>query len=310
MSRPSAITLKQLRALSAIHDRGSVTLAAETLQLTVPAVSTQLKLLAQNIGTKLVLRNSDGRTELTLQGLQVLATINKIDTALERCFQSIDAINSGKSGLVTLGVVSTGKYYAPSILALAKQELPDVQINLIIGNRQQIIAALEDHSMDLVIMGRPPRHPEVDSILLGDHPHVLIAPPDHPLAGKRDILPQEILSETIIMRERGSGTRILMERFLDRIGEGDTYDSIEFNSNETIKQAAIAGLGIALISAHTVSDALAEGRIVTLDLPGLPIIRRWFLVRAVDARQTPVSRRVREFLAENAKSFLPAYDTN
>jgi LysR family transcriptional regulator, low CO2-responsive transcriptional regulator len=310
MSRPSAITLKQLRALSAIHDRGSVTLAAETLQLTVPAVSTQLKLLAQNIGTKLVLRNSDGRTELTLQGLQVLATINKIDTALERCFQSIDAINSGKSGLVTLGVVSTGKYYAPSILALAKQELPDVQINLIIGNRQQIIAALEDHSMDLVIMGRPPRHPEVDSILLGDHPHVLIAPPDHPLAGKRDILPQEILSETIIMRERGSGTRILMERFLDRIGEGDTYDSIEFNSNETIKQAAIAGLGIALISAHTVGDALAEGRIVTLDLPGLPIIRRWFLVRAVDARQTPVSRRVREFLAESAKSFLPAYDTN
>jgi LysR family transcriptional regulator, low CO2-responsive transcriptional regulator len=307
MSRPSAITLKQLRALSAIHERGSVTLAAETLQLTVPAVSTQLKLLAQNIGTKLVVRNSDRRTELTLQGLQVLATINKIDTALERCFQSIDAINSGKSGLVTLGVVSTGKYYAPSILALAKQELPDVQINLIIGNRQQIIAALEDHSMDLVIMGRPPRHPEVDSILLGDHPHVLIAPPDHRLAGKRDILPHDILSETIILRERGSGTRILMERFLDRIGEGDTYDSIEFNSNETIKQAAIAGLGIALISAHTVSDALAEGRIVTLDLPGLPIIRRWFLVRAVDAPQTPVSRRVRDFLAENADAFLPAY---
>jgi LysR family transcriptional regulator, low CO2-responsive transcriptional regulator len=307
MSRPSAITLKQLRALSAIHERGSVTLAAETLQLTVPAVSTQLKLLAQNIGTKLVVRNSDRRTELTLQGLQVLATINKIDTALERCFQSIDAINSGKSGLVTLGVVSTGKYYAPSILALAKQELPDVQINLIIGNRQQIVAALEDHSMDLVIMGRPPRHPEVDSILLGDHPHVLIAPPDHRLAGKRDILPHDILSETIILRERGSGTRILMERFLDRVGEGDTYDSIEFNSNETIKQAAIAGLGIALISAHTVSDALAEGRIVTLDLPGLPIIRRWFLVRAVDAPQTPVSRRVRDFLAENADAFLPAY---
>jgi len=101
-----------------------------------------------------------------------------------------------------------------------------------------------------------------------------------------------------------------MERYLDRIGEGTTYDSIEFNSNETIKQAAIAGLGIALISAHTVSDALAEGRIVTLDLPGLPIIRRWFLVRAVGAQESPASMRVREFLAANAENFLPAYGGN
>lgn len=310
MSHPQAVTLKQLRALSVVHDCGSVTLAAERLNLTVPAVSTQLKILAQNIGTKLIERTSDGRSTLTLQGQQVLDTISKIDSALDHCFQSIDAINNGMSGLVTLGVVSTGKYYAPSILALAKQHLPDVRINLVIGNRQQMIAGLEDHSLDIAIMGRPPRQPEVESVALGDHPHILIAPPGHHLAGRSDISPVELLAETIISREPGSGTRILLERYLDQVGEGATYDSIEFSSNETIKQAAIAGLGIALISAHTVKDALAEKRVVTLDLPGLPIVRQWFLVRAVSARETPVSKRIRDFLAENSNVYLPVYSAN
>ena len=305
MSRPESITLKQLRALSAVHERGSVTAAADRLHLTVPAVSTQLKLLAENIGAKLLVRTSDGKTRLTLQGQQVLATIDRIDSTLEHCFKSVDAINSGKSGLATLGVVSTGKYYAPTILALAKRSLPDVRIDLIIGNRQDIISGLEDHTFDIAIMGRPPRRPVVDSDVLGDHPHILIAPPDHPLAGRCDITPAELLAETFILREPGSGTRILMERYLDRIGEGFVYDTIEFNTNETIKQAVIAGLGIALISAHTVRDGLTAGRIVTIDMPGMPIIRQWYLVRAVSAGETPVAQKVRRFLTENSNRFLP-----
>lgn len=307
MSRHYAITLKQLRALSSVHERGSITMAAEKLNLTVPAVSTQLKLLAQNVGATLLARTSEGGTVLTPHGQQVLTAINKIDAALAHCLQSIDAMNGGLSGLVTLGVVSTGKYYAPSILALAKDTLPDVRIKLAIGNRQQMISGLEDHSIDIVIMGRPPRQPAVESISLGENPHVLIAPPEHPLAGKRNISLDILRAETMIFREPGSGTRILMERYLDRIREEAAYESIEFNSNEAIKQAVIAGLGIALISAHTVQDALKDGRIVTLDLPGLPIIRQWFLVRALSAKETPVSRRVRDFLEKNSKKFLPAY---
>jgi LysR family transcriptional regulator, low CO2-responsive transcriptional regulator len=168
-----------------------------------------------------------------------------------------------------------------------------------------MLAGLEDHSIDIVIMGRPPRYPVVEAVALGDHPHVLIAPPDHPLASSTDIDPDVLLSETFILREPGSGTRILMERFLDRIGEGTPYESIVFNTNETIKQAVIAGLGIALISAHTVSDALAEGRIVTINMPGLPIIRQWFLVRVASAEKTPVARLVHEFMVSQNGSFLP-----
>ncbi|MGE4610278.1 MAG: LysR family transcriptional regulator [Paracoccaceae bacterium] len=305
MTQMNAITLKQLRALAAVDERGSITAAADLLNLTVPAVSTQLKQLEANIGAELLVRASDGKGTITRQGLKVLATIKQIESALNNCAKTIDSINSGKSGLVTLGVVSTGKYFAPSLVALAKKQLPDIRVNLIIGNRRHIISALEDQSVDLAIMGRPPRFPAVESVALGDHPHIMIAPPDHPLVGTRDISPERLLAETFIMREAGSGTRILMERFLDRHGEGLTYDRIDFNTNETIKQAVIAGLGIAMISAHTVTDALTAGRIATIDMPGLPIVRQWHLVRPINAALTPVTEKVREFLITLNGSFLP-----
>lgn len=305
MTQINAITLKQLRALAAVDQRGSITAAADLLNLTVPAVSTQLKQLEANIGAKLLVRASDGKGTITRQGLKVLSTIKQIESALNNCAKTIDSINSGKSGLVTLGVVSTGKYFAPSLVALAQKQLPDIRVNLIIGNRRHIISALEDQSVDLAIMGRPPRFPAVESVALGDHPHIMIAPPDHPLVGTRDISTERLLAETFIMREAGSGTRILMERFLDRHGEGLTYDRIDFNTNETIKQAVIAGLGIAMISAHTVMDALTTGRIVTIDMPGLPIVRQWHLVRPTNAALTPVTEKVREFLITLNGSFLP-----
>ncbi|MEO1920182.1 MAG: LysR family transcriptional regulator, partial [Paracoccaceae bacterium] len=295
--------MKQLRALSAVDARGSITAAADMLNLTVPAVSTQLKHLEANIGAELVVRASDGNGSITQQGQEVLATIKRIESALNNCMKAIDSINSGKSGLVTLGVVSTGKYFAPSLVALAKKQLPDIRVDLVIGNRRHIISALEERSIDLAIMGRPPRFPAVESVALGDHPHIMIAAPDHPLVTTRDISTKRLLTETFIMREAGSGTRILMERFLDRRGEGLTYDRIEFNTNETIKQAVIAGLGIALISAHTVMDALAAGRIETIDMPGLPIVRKWHLVRPSSAAQSPVTEKVREFLVALKGSF-------
>jgi len=305
MTQMNAVTLKQLRALAAVDARGSITAASDMLNLTVPAVSTQLKQLEANMGATLLVRASDGKGSITRQGQQVLATIAQIESALDNCSKSIDSINSGKSGLVTLGVVSTGKYFAPSLVALAKKQLPDIKVNLIIGNRQHIISALADQSIDLAIMGRPPRYPAVESVALGEHPHILIARPDHPLITTRDISPKHLLAETFIMREAGSGTRILMERFLDRVGEGRTYDRIEFNTNETIKQAVIAGLGVALISAHTVMDALASGRIATINMPGVPIVRQWHLVRPINAGLPPVTEKVLDFVVEQNGSFLP-----
>lgn len=300
-----AITLKQLRALAAFNQRGSITHAAQALSLTVPAVSTQLKQLEANMGADLLIRASDGRGMLTPQGQEVLATISRIEASLLRCRKTVAAISAGNSGFLSLGVVSTGKYFAPHMVALAKTVLPDIRIDLTIGNRQHIISALQDNSVDLVIMGRPPRFPAVEAVALGVHPHIMIAPPGHPLLRQKTITADQLLAETFVMREQGSGTRILMERFLDRIGEGAPYERIEFNTNETIKQAVIAGLGIALISGHTIMDGLKAGRIVAINMPGLPIMRRWYLVRPASARKTPVISKVHEFLVESEAKYLP-----
>ncbi len=310
MTNINAITFKQLRAILAIKEHGSITLAANALNLTIPAVSIQLKMLEENIGAELVYRAKEGKsgndkTGLTLQGEQVLAAGLQIQATLEYCDKSINAINAGKSGFLSLGVVSTGKYFAPKIIALAKKALPDITIELSIRNRQGIIQGLQDQSLDLVIMGRPPRFPKVNSYPLALHPHIMIAPPDHPLVNKKNITPELLLKETFIMREIGSGTRILAERFLDRVGDGNTYEKIEFNTNETIKQAVIAGLGLAIISAHTVSDALEANKIITIDMVGLPIMRKWFLVSLADAQENIIAQNVQKFLEESKESYLP-----
>ncbi len=305
MIHENAITLKQLRALAAIVKAGNLTAAAEMLSVTAPAVSTQLKSLESNFGVQLVHRGPDGKTVLTQSGAAVLATYRQIENSLSACYNNINALKSGKVGHVTLGVVSTAKYFAPRIVVAAQTGLPDVEISLFVGNRAEIVGALADKKIDLAIMGRPPRNPPVEAELLGDNPHILVAPKGHPLAGKRDISPDELLAETFLSRERGSGTRILMQRFLDGVGEGRAYKTMVIESNETIKQSAIAGLGLAFISAQAVSAELESGRLVKLEFEGLPIVRHWFLIRRAGRALPPVEKAFAEFLIKLEGQYLP-----
>jgi len=275
------------------------------LNVTAPAVSTQLKLLESNFGVQMVHRGPDGKTVLTQSGAAVLATTRQIENSLSDCYNNIKALKTGKVGHLTLGVVSTAKYFAPRIVVAAQKGLPDVEISLFVGNRAEIIGALNDKKIDLAIMGRPPRNPPVEAELLGENPHILVAPKGHPLAGKRDISPEELLSETFLSRERGSGTRILMQRFLDRIGEGQEYKTMVIESNETIKQSAIAGLGLAFISGQAVSAELESGHLVKLEFEGLPIVRHWFLIRRAGRALPPVAKTFAAFLIELEGQYLP-----
>ena len=190
-------------------------------------------------------------------------------------------------------------------MAHLKSAFPDIKVELTVGNRGQIITALESRQIQLAIMGRPPRTPANTAEVIGPHPHIIIAAPDHRLAGKVSVDPKEILYETILGREPGSGTRILMTRFLDRIGEGATYDCLAMSSNETIKQAVIAGLGVALISQHTVMEELHSGRLAALDLPGMPIVRTWFLLNRTDAELSAAAKRIKSYISGMKGSFLP-----
>jgi DNA-binding transcriptional LysR family regulator len=297
------VTLKQLRLLTAAARGGSFAAAAEACHVTPPAVTMQMQQLEAEAGLPLFER--DGRQfTLTAAGRELLTCAEKVEAVLADCAAGIAAFKSLASGRVAVGVVSTAKYFAPQMLAAFARAHPGIDIELIIGNREDTIAAFKSGRLDVAVMGRPPEGVEVESALIGEHPQVLIAPPDHPLAKRRAIPPKEIAGETLLMREMGSGTRLLAERFLHkhhikpRIG-------MEIGSNETIKQAVIAGLGIAFISAHTIASEIEDGRLVVLDVVGLPEVRQWFVVRPAAKRLMPAAGALRDFLVAEGRRFLP-----
>ncbi|MGZ3217921.1 LysR family regulator CbbR [Paracoccus sp. T5] len=303
--RTDALTLRQLRALRAVADSGSLTLAAAQLGLTPPAVHGQLKSLEDLAGAALLQRAEHGAFRPTPEGEALLLAEAQVATALARAGREVAALRQGHSGNVVLGVVSTGKYFAPFLVATLQRALPQIEVTLRIGNRDAILAALTGDELDLAIMGRPPREPAVIADPLGPHPHVIIAAPDHPLAAQDPVTPGDLLTQTFLSREEGSGTRILMTRFLDRIGEGATWRAVEMGTNETIKQAVIAGLGIALISQHTCTEELRSGRLVALSAIGLPIQRSWYLLHRADRAPSPATERIRASITGLGGSFLP-----
>lgn len=202
-------------------------------------------------------------------------------------------------------VLSAPQNISPPIVALLERELPDVEVVLKVGNREATIASLARRELDLCIMGRPPREPLVDATSLVEHPHIVIAPADHPLAGASEISPGDLLEERFVMREEGSGTRMLGTRFLDDLGHGKQVRIIEMVSNETIKQAVINGLGIAIISAHTVAEELKAGRLVALKCPGMPVNRTWFILTRSDYEPSPAAIRVRDWIIAHTADFFP-----
>jgi DNA-binding transcriptional LysR family regulator len=297
------LTLRQLRAVSAVHRTGKIVNAAKELGLTQPAVSLQLRDAETAAGVHLFERTSGGLRP-TAAGLAVSNAARTIDERLRLLAEEVDAIAGGRRGLLRLGVVSTAKYFAPAVMAAFKREHSEIDMTLWVGNRAGTIESLRDHRIDVALMGWPPNEVPVRSVLFGDHPLVIVAAPDHPLAGARRIAKESLAREHFLLREIGSGTRRSLDMFLSDLG-GMEYRGSEMGSNETIKQAVMAGLGIALISAHTIAQEVAVGRLSILDVVGLPIRRQWFSVMRADRSPSPVMMAFERYLIENGAFFLP-----
>lgn len=307
MPKLDAVTLRQLRALAAVAETGSLAAAGERLGLTASAVHAQIRNLETALSVPMLQRASTGTGSVpTPEAALALEAGRRIEVALGRCVEQIAAVKAGRSGRVTLGVVSTAKYFAPRLVATLKRQSPGVEVVLRESNRGGVVADLERQAVDLAIMGRPPRQPVVTASPIGPHPHGLIAPPDHPLAGLDRVEIGQVLREPMIAREVGSGTRILMTRYLDAQAPGQAYDLVEMGSNETIKQAVMAGLGLAFISLHTATEELRSGRLVALRAPGLPLVRQWFLVHPADQPLSPAARALAERIEALQGAFLPA----
>jgi DNA-binding transcriptional LysR family regulator len=293
-----ALTLKHLRAHEATVRHGSVTAAARELLVTPPAITAQLKSLEDLVGAPLYDRSIDGFAPTEI-GRLVLKLAEETDLLVNQTQQKCRALAAGASGTVTLGAVSTAKYLVPTIVARFRARHPDISVQLVIGNRESIIRGLERNQYDVLIMGQPPDHLRLDAQVLGDHPHVVVAWPGHQLAASATLEASDVKRERLLSREIGSGTRLLMERFFARSGLDGSVEIIEMGTNETIKQSVMAGLGVAFISAHTCLSELADGRLVTLNIRGLPLVRQWYMINRADRPLAKPAEILRTFTTAN-----------
>jgi LysR family transcriptional regulator for metE and metH len=283
--------------------KGSYAAAAEATHVTPPAVTMQIKGLEEEIGLPIFERDGT-RLVPTAAGQKLIDAARRIDAVLSDARESLEAMRRTDGGRVTIGVVSTAKYFAPRMLAAFSRLHPKVELNLVVGNRSDVLGRFLAGEFDLSIMGRPPEDVPVESDLLGPHPHVVVAAIDDPLAAEQAIAPERLADRVFLVREPGSGTRTLMEGFLERTGIHPKI-GMEIGSNETIKQAVIAGLGLTFISAHTVAAEMEDRRLALLDVVGLPLWRRWYVCRLGRKRPMPAARRLMDFLVQEGETFLP-----
>jgi len=297
-------TLRQLRSILAVERLGKITLAAREIGLTASAVTLQIQQLEADAGASLFDRTSDG-LRATDAGRAVVAAARAIEERLTQLDDELAAVSGARRGTLRLGVVSTAKYFAPRLVAAFMAAFPGIELRLVIGNRAEIIAAIADQQVDIALMGRPPRQVAVQPQLIGEHPLVIIAPPEHPLAGVGRIPKSRIAAEIFLVREPGSGTRLSLELFLGDLPGRLDHLGLEFGSNETIKQAVMAGLGVAFLSAHTIAMEVELSRLVVLDVVDTPVRRQWFAVSRTDHAPSPTMMAFKDFVARRGREFLP-----
>ncbi|ACA16743.1 transcriptional regulator, LysR family [Methylobacterium sp. 4-46] len=298
------LSLKQLQAVASIARLGTMTRAAQELNVTPAALTARIKALEDEAGLLLFDRTSAG-LKPTDAGREMLWAIDSINTVLETCAERLKALRGGSGGRVSIGVVSTAKYFAPQLIGGFVHQHPSVEIDLVVGNRGATLESIRDYKVDLAIMGRPPRDFPISAESFGPHPLVVIASPSHRFAGRVGITKAELAEEPFLVREYGSGTRTVFEEFMTGVMIKRARLGIDSGSNETIKQTVMAGFGIALISGHTVAAEVASRRLVLLDVEGLPIRREWFVVRRADKVLSPAARSLWDYVVKEGASWLP-----
>jgi DNA-binding transcriptional LysR family regulator len=297
-----SLTLRQLQIFVVAARHLSYARAAEELHLTPPAISMQLKQLEDNVGLPLFERLGRG-VALTQAGEMLVHHALRVLGEIKDAEANLQGLLGAEVGQLSVGLVSTAKYFMPKLLAKFSQEHPGVEVQFTVGNREALLQKLQDNAIDLAVMGRIPVEIDAHAEPLASHPYVLIAPADHPLCEARRFDMHELRRETFLLREEGSGSRRVAEEMFKNHLFTPTR-TISMGSNETIKQAVMAGMGIALLSLHTLPLELKTGEVSILDAIGTPIERTWYVVHMNSKRLLPAGQKFRSYLLEQAAPSL------
>ncbi len=290
------ITLRQLRIFEAVARQGSVSRAATELRLTQPAVSMQIKQLEDHIGLTLV-EQVGKRMCLTEAGLELRGHAARIAAQTGELSAAMDQFRGLERGVLRLAVVSTANYFLPPLIGDFAARHPGVRITLQVVNRDAVLAALADHRVDLAITGQPPGDAGLSAQYFSDNPLVVVAAPGHRLATSRTSNVDEFENETLVLREVGSGTRAAVERHF--AAHNIVYrPGCELSTNEAVKQAVQAGLGIGIVPAQTIELELETERLTILRMKTFPIIRQWFILHRSDKKLSAAAQTFRQMLLQ------------
>ena len=296
------LTLRQLTVFLEATRHMNFARAAETLHLTQPAISMQIRQLENVVGLPLFERIGK-KLSLTHAGELFRHHAARVIGELQDAEQALQAVKGLRGGRATVGLVSTAKYFTPKLLAQFHERHARVDIRFLVGNRETLINALRDNEIDFAVMGRPPDKLDAVAEPIAENPHMLVAHKAHRLTRARRFDFHELRNEAFLMREPGSGTRLVMEAvFKQHLFTPQRVVTI--GSNETVKQAVMAGMGVSLLSLHTLELELRTGEIGLLDIVGTPVMRNWHLVNMEAKILSPAASAFRKFLLQQAHPYL------
>jgi DNA-binding transcriptional LysR family regulator len=296
-SRMRNLTLRQLRLFEAVASRLSYSRAAEQMNLTQPAVSMQVQQLEAELGLQLLVKTGK-RVTLSQAGEEMLRQARRILSQVviaEEAMAAFHVADGDKGGLLHLGVVATAHYFAPALMMAVAQQWPGVKFKLTVDRRENILAMLQDHQLDVAIAGYPPSEADIEAETFAQNPHCIVAAAQHPLAKMRRIHWSALRDEPFIFREPGSATRQFFEHLL-QAQSLQVKVSMELSGNETIKQAVMAGMGISFLSAHSFQIEIEAGRLAVLDMEEMPKMLDWCLLHRRDSSLVGVNGAFRKFV--------------
>lgn len=297
-------TLRQITVFATVAKHLHFTRAAEELGMTQPSVSMQVRQLEENLGVPLF-EQIGKRVYLTDAGKLLYQHSRAISHEMDEAQVMLNRFKGVNGGLLRIAAGPTAKYFVPTLLAEFERRYPEVVIDLTIAGRGTLLERFADNVDDFLIMGTPPAGVDVVTVPFLVDPLVAIARPDHALAHRRNVSAKQLASEPFLLRELSSETRALMDRYFEKHGVTPQTRFVS-NSNEALKRGVLAGLGVAIVPRYSVSLELEVGRMVELDVEGLPLQRSWLLVHRQEKRFSGVAEAFRSFVLTEGLEHLGA----